>query len=181
MYIILGLIVLVIFWAISVYNNLVRKKNLVAEGWSGVDVQLKRRTDLVPNLIESVKGYMQHEKNLLTEITTLRTKSIKTDDKDARAQVESSLSRSLTNLFAVAENYPNLKANETFLDLQRQMGEIEDHLQMARRYYNGAVRDFNILIETFPQKLVAQRFQFKQENFFQLDNESERAAPKVQF
>jgi len=181
LYSILGLVVAIILWTISVYNKLVRKRNLVAEGWSGVDVQLKRRTDLVPNLIESVKGYMQHEKSLLTEITTLRAESLNTADKSARAQVESSLSRSLGNLFAVAENYPNLKANETFLDLQRQLGEIEDQLQLARRYYNGTVRDLNTFIQTFPNKLVAQRFQFKEENFFQLENESERAVPKVQF
>ena len=167
-------IVLVVVWLIGIYNKLVRNKNLVAEGWSSIDVQLKRRTDLIPNLIESVKGYMKHERELLSEVTRLRSESLKTTDVSAKNQVENALSRSLVNLFAVAENYPDLKANQNFLDLQRQLGEIEDQLQMARRYYNGTVRNYNILIESFPSNIIAKQFRFNQASFFELENESER-------
>jgi LemA protein len=179
--ILLVVIALVAFWLIGIYNKLVRNKNLVAEGWSGIDVQLKRRTDLIPNLLESVKGYMKHERELLSEVTRLRAKSLKITDVPAKSQVENALSRSLANLFAVAENYPDLKANQNFLDLQRQLGEIEDQIQMSRRYYNGTVRNFNILIESFPSNLVAKQFNFSQANFFELEDEAERAVPQVKF
>ncbi len=179
--ILLVVIALVAFWLIGIYNKLVRNKNLVAEGWSGIDVQLKRRTDLIPNLLESVKGYMKHERELLSEVTRLRAESLKITDVPAKSQVENALSRSLANLFAVAENYPDLKANQNFLDLQRQLGEIEDQIQMSRRYYNGTVRNFNILIESFPSNLVAKQFNFSQANFFELEDEAERAVPQVKF
>jgi LemA protein len=179
--VILIVIALVAFWLIGIYNKLVRNKNLVAEGWSGIDVQLKRRTDLIPNLLESVKGYMKHERELLSEVTRLRAESLKITDVLAKSQVENALSRSLANLFAVAENYPDLKANQNFLDLQRQLGEIEDQIQMSRRYYNGTVRNLNILIESFPSNLVAKKFNFSQANFFELEDEAERAVPQVKF
>ncbi len=179
--ILLVVIALVAFWLIGIYNKLVRNKNLVAEGWSGIDVQLKRRTDLIPNLLESVKGYMKHERELLSEVTRLRAESLKITDVPAKSQVENALSRSLANLFAVAENYPDLKANQNFLDLQHQLGEIEDQIQMSRRYYNGTVRNFNILIESFPSNLVAKQFNFSQANFFELEDEAERAVPQVKF
>lgn len=180
-YLFLALIVVAVLWLIAIYNKLVRGKNLVAEGWSGIDVQLKRRTDLIPNLIESVKGYMKHERDLLSEVTRLRSESIQTKDVNAKSQVENQLSRSLANLFAVAENYPDLKANQNFLDLQQQLGETEEQIQMARRYYNGTVRNFNILIESFPSNLIARQFQFSQASFFELENEADRAVPKIAF
>lgn len=180
-YLFLAIIIIAVFWLIALYNKLVRNKNLVAEGWSGIDVQLKRRTDLIPNLLESVKGYMKHERELLSEVTRLRSESMQTQDVNAKSQVENALSRSLANLFAVAENYPDLKANQNFLDLQKQLGEIEDQIQMARRYYNGTVRNFNILIESFPSNLIARQFQFTQASFFELEAETDKAVPKVNF
>ncbi|HDP99059.1 MAG TPA: LemA family protein [bacterium] len=180
-YLFLAIIALLVFGIIAIYNKLVRGRNLVAEGWSGIDVQLKRRTDLIPNLLESVKGYMSHERGLLSEVTRLRSESMQVKDVTTKSQLENALSRSLANLFAVAENYPDLKANQNFIDLQRQLGEIEDQIQMARRYYNGTVRNYNILIESFPSNLIAQKFQFKQASFFELDNDSDRAVPRVNF
>ena len=177
----LAVIALAAFSLIGIYNKLVRNKNLMAEGWSGIDVQLKRRTDLIPNLLESVKGYMKHERDLLSKVTRLRAESLKITDVPAKSQVENALSRSLANLFAVAENYPDLKANQNFLDLQRQLGEIEGQIQMSRRYYNGTVRNFNILIESFPSNLVAKKFNFSLANFFELEDETERAVPQVKF
>ena len=180
-YLFLAIIAFVVFSIIAIYNKLVRGKNLVAEGWSGIDVQLKRRTDLIPNLLESVKGYMSHERGLLSEVTRLRSESMQIKDVKTKSQVENALSRSLANLFAVAENYPDLKANQNFLDLQKQLGEIEDQIQMSRRYYNGTVRNFNILIESFPSNLIARQFNFTQASFFELESETDRAVPQVSF
>ena len=170
----------VALYLIGLYNKLVRNRNLAEEGWSGIEVQLKRRADLIPNLITTVKGYMKHEKDLLTEVTELRSKSMATQEVGKKGQLENALSRSLTHLFAVAENYPNLKANENFLDLQKQLTEIEDQIQMSRRYYNGTVRELNIMIESFPSNLVANMFSFKKKEFFDMD-EREGAVPKVEF
>lgn len=180
-YILLALIAVVLIWLVAIYNKLVRNKNLVAEGWSDIEVQLKRRADLIPNLIEAVKGYMKHEAKLLSEVTKLRTESLQAKEIRAKSKVENALSRSLANLFAVAENYPDLKANQNFLDLQRQLGEVEDQIQMSRRYYNGTVRNFNILIESFPSNIIAKNFNFTQASFFELENESDRAIPQVKF
>jgi LemA protein len=177
----LGIGLALLLWAISIYNNLVKNKNLVKEGWSGIEVQLKRRANLIPNLVEAVKGYMGHERNVLEKVTDLRTRSLKTTDVAEKAKLEGDLSRSLAALFAVAEAYPDLKANQNFLDLQKQLGEIEEQIQMARRYYNGTVRDFNILIESFPSNLIAGFFRFTQAAFFEIPDETERAVPKVQF
>ena len=159
-YIIIGLIILLILYIISSYNNLVKNKNMVEEGWSGIDVQLKKRSNLIPNILSSVKGYMKHEKGLLEKITELRAQSDAADNVLDQAKAESSLSGSLMNLFAVAENYPELKANENFLDLQKQLQEIEDEIQMARRYYNGTVRNNNVLVESFPSNIIANSFNF---------------------
>ena len=179
--ILLGIALVLVFWLIAIYNRLVRNKNLVKEGWSGIDVQLKRRTDLIPNLIETVKGYMGHERNVLEKVTELRSKSLRTQDVAEKARLEGDLTRSLATLFAVAEAYPDLKANQNFLDLQKQLSEIEEQIQMSRRYYNGTVRDFNILIESFPSNLVAGVFRFTQAAFFEIPDDADRAVPKVQF
>lgn len=180
-YLLTGIILFIGIWFIVIYNKLVRNKNLVAEGWSGIDVQLKRRANLVPNLIETVKGYMKHEKTLLTEVTKLRSESMHASDVAEKGQAENALSRSLANLFAVAENYPDLKANQNFLDLQNQLKEVEEQLQLARRYYNGTVRNLNIMIESFPSNYVAKMFQFNPANYFEIDDEADRAVPKVSF
>lgn len=176
------IILLILFilgiWLVGMYNRLVRNKTLVQEGWSGVDVQLKRRTDLIPNLIGTVKGYMAHEKKLLTDVTDLRAKSMSVQNLGEKGKLENALSHSLANLFAVAESYPDLKANQTFLDLQNQLSGIENEIQMARRYYNGTVRNLNILVDSFPSSVVANLFHFAKAEFFQID-EADRAVPKV--
>ncbi len=174
------LAVIATIWAIVIYNQLVRNRNLVEEGWSGVEVQLKRRANLIPNLIEAVKGYMTHEKGVLTNVTELRSKSMAAQEIAKKGELENALSRSLANLFAVAENYPDLKANQNFLDLQKQLAEIEDQIQLSRRYYNGTVRNLNIKIESFPSNLVAKKYNFVKAEFFDMD-EAEKAVPKVKF
>ena len=180
-YIIFGIIAIVLLYLIISYNNLIKKKNMVEEGWSGIDVQLKRRSNLIPNILSSVKGYMSHEKKLLEEITELRAQSDAADNVIDQGKAESSLSGSLMNLFAVAENYPELKANENFLDLQKQIQEIEDDIQMARRYYDGTVRNNNVLVESFPTNLVANSFSFIKADFFEIEDQSVRDVPKVEF
>ncbi len=177
---IVGLVVLALI-LVGIYNKLVRCRNMVAEGWSGIDVQLKRRSNLIPNLIETVKGYMGHEAKLLTEITQLRSQSKNIQAVADKSQVETALTRSLGNLVAVAESYPDLKANQNFLDLQDDLAQIEDDIQMARRYYNGTVRDLNIMIEAFPSNLVAGHFGFSKAEFFEIEAPEDRAVPAVKF
>ena len=175
------LLILGVLWFVIIYNSLVRLKNLVEEGWSGIDVQLKRRADLIPNLIETVKGYMGHERELLEKVTELRSKAMKAEKVGEKAKLEGELSRSLVNVLAVAENYPDLKANQNFLDLQEQLAKIEDEIQMARRYYNGTVRNLNIKIESFPSNIVANLFHFTKAEFFEVEDEADRKVPKVSF
>ncbi|WP_448384400.1 LemA family protein [Desulfosoma sp.] len=175
-----AIVVMLGLLGIAVYNRLVRAKNLVEEAWSGMDVQMKRRTDLIPNLVETVKGYMHHERGVLEQVTTLRARSLAAATVEERAAAEGAMSRALGNLFAVAENYPDLKANQNFLELQKALSDIEEQLQLARRYYNGTVRDLNILIESFPSNLFASFFGFRKAAFFQID-EADRAVPKVGF
>lgn len=179
--IVAGGIVLVLLIGVVLYNRLVRFRNMVEEGWSGIDVQLKRRSNLVPNLIEAVKGYMGHERGVLKEVTELRAQSEAAVGPGQRGPVESRLGAALGGLFAVAENYPDLKASQNFIDLQRALADIEEQVQLARRYYNGAVRNLNIAVESFPSNLVATRFGFREAEFFELDDAAERAVPKVSF
>lgn len=180
LYIILGLIGFIFIWVFTTYNSLIKGRNLVEEGWSGIDVQLKRRTDLIPNLIESVKGYMGHEQKLLTELTELRGKSMSAKSQGEKIEAEGQLSKSLVNLFAVAENYPDLKANQNFINLQNELSNCESELQLARRYYNGTARDQNIKVESFPSNVIANMFKFGKTEYFEID-EAERQAPKVKF
>ena len=179
--IILALVGVIIVIGIAIYNKLVRLKNLVEEGWSGIDVQLKRRANLIPNLIETVKGYMGHERDLLSKVTELRAQSMSARDVAEKGQLEGLLSRSLANVFAVAEGYPDLKANQNFLDLQTQLSEIEEQIQLARRYYNGTVRNMNIQVESFPSNIVAGMFNFTQAEFFEIEDPADRAVPEVKF
>jgi len=167
-------------WFILIYNKLVRLRNMVKEGWSGIDVQLKRRSNLIPNLVETVKVYMGHERGLLTEVAELRSQAIRAQKVGEKGQIETALSRTLGNLFAVAEGYPDLKASQNFLELQKELTEIEDQIQMARRYYNGTVRNLNIVIESFPSNIVASMFRFTQAEFFAIEEATERATPQVQ-
>jgi LemA protein len=175
------LIALVLAALIFLFNRLVRSKNLVKEGWSGIDVQLRRRYNLIPNLVETVKGYAKHEKGVLEEVVKLRSQCIDAKKMGEQAQAENALTQALKGLFALAEAYPDLKANQNFLDLQKHLTEIEDQIQLARRYYNGTVRNFNIQIESFPSNLVAQIFNFKQAEFFEIEVATQREVPQVDF
>jgi len=164
-------------WAAWTFNRLVRLRNQVKEAWAGIDVQLQRRYDLVPGLVATVKGYMQHESGVLERVTHLR--GHRDMPVEERAGEESGLSRSIGRLFALAEDYPDLKASEGFQQLHRSLVEIEEQLQYARRYYNGSVRDNNNLVEGFPSLLVARLFGFPQAGFFEIELASQRDAPAV--
>ena len=159
-------------WGIALYNGLVRVRQMVMEGWSGIDVQLKRRANLIPNLIETVKGYMGHERETLEAVTALRAQSLGGGGPGAQGALEGARGRSLAGLFAVAEN---------FVDLQDQLAEIEEQIQLARRYYNGAVRNLNIATESFPGVLIARQFGFTQAEFFEIEDAGDRAVPEVGF
>jgi LemA protein len=171
----------VLAFLILIYNSLVRLKLLAQEGWSGIDVQLKRRYNLIPNLVETVKGYTQHERGVLENVTKARAQTVSASNVKERGESENMLSQTLKNLFAVVENYPQLKANENFLSLQEELSKIEDNIQLARRYYNGTVRNLNIKIESFPSNVVASMFGFKQRDFFQIEEPQERKAPQAKF
>ena len=179
--IMLGGVGLLAMLLIVLYNRLVRLRNMVREGWSGIDVQLKRRANLIPNLVETVKGYMGHERDLLEKVTELRSQSMQTGNLGEKQRVENALTGGLARLFAVAESYPDLKANQNFQDLQHQLADIEDQIQLSRRYYNGTVRNFNTAIESFPGNLVAGWFAFQTAEFFEIDQPGDRAVPKVGF
>ncbi|WP_297338163.1 LemA family protein [Algoriphagus sp.] len=179
---IIGLIVLLlVFYGVSIYNRLVKLKNLVEEAWSGIDVQLKKRYNLIPNLIETVKGYAKHESETFEKVTQARSQAQSAQTIEGQQAAENQLGKALVNLFAVAEQYPDLKANANFLDLQEQLSMVEQDIERARRYYNGTVRDKNILVESFPSNLFANAFGFGKSPFFELDNEAERTVPKVKF
>ena len=173
----LVLLVLGVWWA---FNRIVRDNNLVFEAWSGIDVQLKRRHNLIPNLVESVKGYARHEKAALEEVTKLRGADLDTAEVKTRQAGENALPDGLKRLFALAEAYPDLKASQSFLDLQENLSEIEDQIQMARRYYNGAVRNYNIRIQSFPTNLVAKSTGYKRADFFEIETATERQVPDVE-
>lgn len=177
-WIIIAVVVAVALYAIYVFNRLVRGRNMVREAWSGIDVQLTRRSDLVPALVETVKGYAAHERQLFEEIAARRSASLGAASVPAKSATETELQGSLGRLMAVAEAYPELKANKNFLQLQQQLAEIEDQLQMARRYYNATARDFNTDVRQFPDSLVAMPAGMREEPFFQAD-EAAKAAPVV--
>jgi LemA protein len=180
--VILIIFLAVIFLGIAIYNKLIRLKNTVKSSWSDIDVQLKKRYDLVPNLVETVKGYASHEKTVFQNVTTARAAAMQASAPADKAKAENMLGETLKSLFAVAEAYPELKANTNFLQLQSQLKDLEDNIEYARRYYNAVVRDFNILIESFPSNIVASSFGFKQEEFFELEApEVERKPVKVSF
>jgi len=182
-WIILLIIVAAAGYAIFVYNNLVSKRQLTGEAWSGIDVQLKRRADLIPNMLETVKGYMSHERETLEAVTNARAavQGASGAGPADRAKAESLLSAALGRLIAVAESYPDLKANTTFLEFQGALQTVEDEIQMSRRYYNGAARDLNIAVESFPSNVVANMFQFHQAEYFELENDADRTVPNVSF
>jgi LemA protein len=170
-----------VVYAIFVFNGLVRTRQMANEAWSGIDVQLKRRSDLVSNLVDTVEGYASHERSVLEEVTRMRgaARALPEGNVAARARAEAALSASLDRLFALAENYPDLKASANFLELQRQLTALENELQMARRYYNGAVRNLNVLVQSFPSNLIASFFGFGTRDFFELVDAGESAVPQV--
>jgi LemA protein len=179
-----GILAAVLIYAVIVFNRLVRQRNVVREAWSGIDVQLKRRTDLVPALVETVKGYATHERTLLEEVTAKRAMSLDAQAQGnvaQNAQATQQLGSAVGRLIAVAEAYPQLKANENFLKLQEQLSEIEEHLQYARRYYNGAVRKLNISIQSFPELLIAKPLGFSERPFFELDDRAQANNPNISF
>lgn len=178
--IILVIIAVVAIWIVAVYNGLIRLKNRVDEAWSDIGVQLKRRYDLIPNLINTVKGYAAHEKQLFEKVTEARTAAMGAQTPHDKEQAENMLSGTLKSLFAVAENYPDLKANQNFLELQRELTDTEDKIQASRRFYNGNVRDFNTKIEVFPNNIIASMLKFVKREFFQID-ENEQQPVNVQF
>ena len=182
-WIILGFVVLAAFYAITIYNGLVKNRQMVEEGWSGIDVQLKRRTDLIPNLMETVKGYMSHERETLEAVTNARAAATAAANgtPEQRAAAEGQLSSALGRLIATAEAYPDLKANTTFLEFQDALRTVEDEIQMSRRYYNGAVRNLNVMVESVPSNFIAGPFGFKKAEYFELENEADRAVPSVKF
>jgi LemA protein len=175
-----ALVIGLLLFGVGLYNGLIRLKVLVDEAWSGIDVQLKRRYDLIPNLVETVKGYAKHEKETFEKIAELRSAAMKAQGVADKSKIENQLTSTLKTLFAVAENYPELKANENFLELQTTLNQIEDEIQGARRYYNGAVRDFNTKIMVFPNSLIAGMLGFKAREFFEAQ-EGERENVKVDF
>jgi LemA protein len=182
--IILLIVVGIVFWLIFTYNRLITLKNRAKEAWADIDVQLKRRYDLIPNLVETVKGYATHEREVFERVTEARARAISAE-KSANprevAEAENFLTGTLKTLFAVVENYPDLKASTNFLELQRELRDTEDKIQAARRFYNGNVRDLNIAIESFPANVVASTFNFKKMELFELAEAREREAPKVSF
>lgn len=182
-WIILIIIVVVIGYGIFAYNNLVRQRQLTQEGWSGIDVQLKRRADLVPNLLESVKGYMAHERETLEAVTAARTAAVAAQNgtPEQRAQAEGVLSGALGKLFAVAEAYPDLKASQNFLQFQGELSNTENEIQLSRRYYNGTARDMNTAVESFPSNVIANFFKFEKVEYFEMENPADRAVPTVKF
>ena len=180
--IVIGAIVLIVvlfFWL--GYNSLVRNRNRVDNAWSQIEVQLKRRRDLIPNLVETVKGYAAHERGTLDAVVRARGAAVAAQTPESRAQAEGQLTQALRGLFALAESYPDLKASANFQALQASLGEIEDAVQSARRYFNAVVRDLNTAIEIFPSNLVAGFFQFRERAYFELDRPEERQVPKVSF
>ncbi|WP_316359200.1 LemA family protein [Devosia sp.] len=182
-WIILGLVVVAAFYAVALYNGLVKNRQMVEEGWSGIDVQLKRRTDLIPNLMETVKGYMSHERETLEAVTNARAAATAAANgtPEQRAAAEGQLSSALGRLIATAEAYPDLKANTTFLEFQGALQTVEEEIQMARRYYNGAVRNLNVMVESVPSNFIADPFGFQKAQYFELENEADRAVPSVKF
>lgn len=181
LYVILGIIAVVVLWLIFAYNRFIVYGTRVKEAWSDINVQLKRRYDLIPNLVETVKGYMEHERNVFEKVTEARTRAMGANTKEEKLGAENILSGTLKTLFAVSENYPDLKANANFLDLQRELADTENKIQAARRFYNGNVLEYNTKIDTFPSNLIAGVFCFKKEEFFGLESEAEKEPVKVSF
>ena len=180
-YVILGVLALIIIAVIGIYNSLVSRRNRIDEAWSDIEVQMKRRYDLIPNVVETVKGYAAHEKGVLENVTKARTMAMGAKTADEHVKAENMLSSTLKTLFAVSENYPDLKANANFLDLQRELADTENKIQAARRFYNSTVMDYNTMIQSFPSNFLAGAFGFTARKFFDLEEEAAKQPVRVQF
>ncbi|MEN9895070.1 MAG: hypothetical protein RIR97_922 [Pseudomonadota bacterium] len=182
MYFLIALVVIAVI-VVLMYNSLVKARQIKEEAWSGIDVQLKRRADLIPNLIETVKGYAAHESGTFEKVVELRNRAqaVPAVDVEGRAAAEGMLSQALGKVFALAEAYPDLKANQNFIELQKSLDGLESEIQMARRYYNGAARDLNVKVESFPSNLLAGQFGFQKAQFFEITDAADRAVPAVKF
>ena len=177
-----GVLVFLLVWLVVVYNGLVKMRQLVRESWSGIDTELKRRYDLIPNLMETVKGYAAHEKELFAAVTEARANAVASDgDTSSQSRDERALVTSLRQLIAVAESYPDLKASEHFLDLQNELANTEDRIQAARRFFNANVRDLNTRVEIFPMNMVASLFKFKKEDYFEVEKAVIRDVVDISF
>jgi len=179
--IIAGVLLVLVMWVMTSYNGLVHSKSLVQEAWSGIDVQLKRRYDLIPNLVNVVTGYSIHEKSVIDAIVNARAASMGATKVDEKEKAELGLNNSLKTLFALAEQYPDLKANENFLALQKELSSLEDELQLSRRYYNGTVRNYMIKIMQFPSNIIAKMFGFTSAAYFETTQAEERDVPEIKF
>lgn len=176
--VVLGLLIAVF---VGIYNSLIKLRNMSEQSWSDIDVQLKRRYDLVPNLVETVKGYASHEKDTFEKVVQARNAAMQATSPGDKAQAENILQSTLKSLFALAESYPELKANQNFVELQNELSNIEEQIQLSRRYYNAVVRDLNTKIESVPSNVVANMFGFTKKEYFELDSTEERKAPQVKF
>lgn len=181
MWIPIGIVAVIVIALVAIYNRLVTLNVRTDEAWSDIDVQLKRRYDLIPNLVETVKGYAKHEKSVFEEVTKARSEAIGAKDIKSHSQAENMLTQALRSVFAVAENYPDLKASDNFKQLQAELTDTEDKIQAARRFYNGNVRDMNIAVQSFPTNLLANMFGFKKRELFELDDAAAREPVKVKF
>ena len=181
MWIALIILVVLALYAGSTYNKLVRARTMVEEGWSGIDVQLKKRYNLIPNLVETVKGYASHEKDTFNQVIAARNAAQNAEGVKSKTAAEQQLQTAMANIFALAEAYPELKANTNFLQLQDELSKIEGDVEKARRYYNGTVRENNVMVESFPSNLIASMFNFYLADFFEIENQEEKAVPKVKF
>jgi LemA protein len=181
LYIVLAVLALVVLWAVLTYNGLVRARLKAGEAWSGIDVQLRRRHDLIPNLVETVKGYATHERSTFDSVTEARAKAMAATGPAEQSRAEASLTASLGGLRAIAEQYPALRASDNFMALQSQLTEIEDEIQAARRIYNSDVQLYNARIQTFPSSIVAGAGRFAERDFFEIEDPAERAVPAVSF
>lgn len=181
LFVALGLAAVVLLWGISVYNRFIRLRVRAEESWRDIDTQLKRRWDLIPNLVETVKGYATHEREVFERVTQARARAQAATTPKEQQAAEAQLRGAMLNLFAVAEAYPQLKADQNFLQLQASLSEVEDAIQKSRRYYNAVVRDFNTALQVFPASVVAGLFRFAPREFYTLDDEAQREAPKVSF
>ncbi len=179
--VIIIIVVVLLLYLVGVYNKFVRKRTMMEEGWSGIDVQLKKRHDLIPNLVEMVKGYAKHEQETLNKVIEARNVALQAEGIKAQTQAENQLNSALANVFALSEAYPDLKANTNFLQLQQQLATIEGDIEKARRYYNATARENNIMVESFPSNLIANAFGFDLGDFFEIEDINELNVPKVKF